>query len=179
MSRRDRFLVPCSSIYSACASCIFANHNVRYHIYADDTKLYVACPPTNHTDASRQITEWWEDLRRLLLNEDKTEAMLFRSSCRVASTINICGSVAQLKPTVRDIGVVRDIRLDMASRMSSVCHTTVCAYYRLFPIAKIRASLTIVACKMLVYALATSCLDCALLYGIIDRLLHRLKIIQH
>ena len=69
------------------------------------TQLYVECPPTDHTDASRQISECVEDLRRwptdnsLLLNDDKTEAILFRSSCPVASTINICGSVAQLQPT--------------------------------------------------------------------------------
>ena len=108
---------------------IFAKHNVRDHIYADDTQLHVECPPNDHTDASRQITECVEDPRRwltdnrLLLNEDKTEAILFRSSCPVTSTINIGGSIAQLKPTVRDIGVVLDTRLDMASQVSSVCRS--------------------------------------------------------
>ena len=48
----------------------------------------------------------------------------------------LCGSVVQLTPTVRDNGVVLDVRLDMTSRMSSVCRR---AYYRLFQIAKIRA----------------------------------------
>ena len=113
----------------------FAKHNVRYHIYA---QLYFECPTTDYSDASRQITECEEDLRRwltdnrLLLNEDKTEAILFRSSCPVASTINIGGSVAQLKPTVRDIGVGLDTRLDMASQVSSVCRS---AYYHIFRIA--------------------------------------------
>ena len=130
------------NVYCLPIGDIFAKHNVRYHIYADDTQLYVECPPTDHTDALRHITECVDELRRwltdnrLLLNEDKTEAILFRSSCPVASAINICGSVAQLKPTVRDIGVVLDTRLDMASQMSSVCHS---AYYHLFRIAKIRA----------------------------------------
>ena len=67
--------------------------------------------------------------------------------------------------------------LDMASQVSSVCRS---AYYHLFRIAKIRASLTIVACKTLVHALLISRLDYgnALLYGITDRLLHRLEMIQ-
>ena len=163
---------------------ILAKDNVRYHIHADDTQLYVECPPNDHTEASRQITECVEELRqwltdnRLLLNEDKTEAILFRSSCPVTSTINIGGSVAQLKTTVRDIGAVLDTRLDMASQVSNVCRS---AYYHLFRIAKIRASLTIVACRTLVPALVISRLDYgnALLYGIADRLLHRLEMIQH
>ena len=62
----------------------------------------------------------------------------------------LCGSVAQLKPTVGDIGVVLDTRLDMASKVSSVCRS---AYYHLFRIAKIRASLTTVACNTLLHAL--------------------------
>ena len=51
--------------------------------------------PTDHTDASRQIIECVEYLRRwmtdniFLLNEDKTEAILFRSTCPDASIINI------------------------------------------------------------------------------------------
>ena len=172
------------NVYCLPIGDIFAKHDVRYHIYADDTQLYVECPPTDHTDALRHIIECVEELRRwltdnrLLLNEDKTEAILFRSSCPVASTINICGSVAQLKPTVRDIGVVLDTRLDMASQVSSVCRS---AYYHLFRIAKIRASLTVVACKTLVHALVISRVDYgnALLYGITDRLLHRIEMIQH
>ena len=163
-----------------------AKHNVSYYIFADDTQLYVECPPTDHADASRQITECVEDLLRwlteniLLLNEDKMEATLFWSSCSVASTINICGSVAQLQPTIRDIGVVLDTRLDMASQVSSVCRS---AYYHLFRIAKIRASLTVVACKTLVHELVRpiSRVDYgnALLNGITDRLLRRLEMIQH
>ena len=66
----------------------------------------------------------------------------------------------------------------MASQVASVCRS---AYYHLFRIANIRASLTIVAFKTLVHALVISRLDYgnALLYGITDRLLHRLEMIQH
>ena len=66
----------------------------------------------------------------------------------------------------------------MASQVSSVCRS---AYYHLFRIAKIHASLTVVAGKTLVHALVISRVDYgnALLYGITDRLLHRLEMIQH
>ena len=151
VSHRSQLSGPCSSIYTVSLSAIYLQSTMSaVTFYADDTQLYVECPSNDRTDASRQLTECVEDLRRwltdniLLLNEDKTEAILFRSSRPVTSTINIGGSVAQLKPTVHDIGVVLDTRLDMASQVSSVCRS---AYYHLFRIAKIRASLTIVACK--------------------------------
>ena len=66
----------------------------------------------------------------------------------------------------------------MASQVASVCRS---AYYHMFLIAKIRASLTIVAFKRLVHALVIYRLDYgnALLRGITDRLLHRLEMIQH
>ena len=50
------------NVYCLPIGDMFAKHNVRYHIYADDTQLYVECPPTDHTEASRHITECVEDL---------------------------------------------------------------------------------------------------------------------
>ena len=52
------------NVYCLPIGDIFAKHSVRYHIYADDTQLYVECPPNDHMDASRQTTECVEDLRR-------------------------------------------------------------------------------------------------------------------
>ena len=97
---------------------IFERHQIRYHIYADDNQLYAACPSLNHADALRKIDECVCDIRRwlncnhLLLNEMKTEAILFRSttvrSPSAMSTIDVCGSAVSLTPKVHDIGVVLD-----------------------------------------------------------------------
>ena len=93
------------NVYCLHIGDIFAKHNVCIHINANDTQLHVECTPTDHTDPSRQITERVEVLRRwltdniLLLNEDKTEATLFRSSCPVTSTINICGCTRVPRPS--------------------------------------------------------------------------------
>ena len=54
------------------------------------------------------------------------------------------------------------------------------AYYHLSRIAKIRHSLTTSVCKSLIHGLVTSRLDYgnAMLFGIADRLLHRLEMVQ-
>ena len=65
----------------------------------------------------------------------------------------------------------------MLAQVSNACRA---AYFNLFRIAKIRTSLTITACKTLVHSLVESRIDYgnAVLYGISDRLLHRLEMVQ-
>ena len=80
-------------------------------------------------------------------------------------------------PAIRDIGVVLDNGLDMSAQVSNACRG---AYFHLFRIAKIRKCLDTAACKTLVHSLVTSRIDYgnAVLYGISDRLLHRLEMVQ-
>ena len=78
---------------------------------------------------------------------------------------------------IRDLGFVMDDHLSMASQLSNICRS---AYYHISRIAKIRHSLTISVCKSLIHGLVTSRLDYgnAMLFGIADRLLHRLEMVQ-
>ena len=123
----------------------------------------------------------WLDRNHLLLNESKTEAIVFRSTTlRVSSderTVDVCGAAVPLLPAIRDIGVVLDNGLDMSAQVSNACRG---AYFHLFHIAKIRKCLDTAACKTLVHSLVTSRIDYgnAVLYGISDRLLHRLEMVQ-
>ena len=73
-----------------------------------------------------------------------------------------------------------DDHLSMESQVSNICHS---AYYHLSRNAKktkIRHSLTTSVCKSLIHGLVTSRLDYgnAMLFGIADRLLHRLEMVQ-
>ena len=72
---------------------------------------------------------------------------------------------------------IMDDHLSMASQVSNICRS---AYYHLSRIAKIRHSLTTSVCKSLIHGLVTSRLDYgnAMLFGIADRLLHRLEMVQ-
>ena len=171
---------------------IFRRHQIRYHnIYAGDTQLYAECPPSNHNDALRHLRDCVDDLKRwldrnhLLLNESKTEAIVFRSRTvrvtSVESTVDVCGAAVPLLPTIRDIGVILDNGLDMSAQVSNACRGA-CrgAYFHLFRIAKTRKCLNTAACKTLVHSLVTTRIDYgnAVLYGISDRLLHRLEMVQ-
>ena len=172
-------------------SSIFAKHGVKYHMYADDTQLYVEFPrnrPTDAENAAHRIGNCVTDLKRwltdhqLLLNESKTEAIAFNvPSCKVPpaiTDINICGSNITLQQTVRDIGVVLDSGLDMSAQVSRMCQS---AYFQLHNIAKIRHCLTVNACKTIVHALVTLKLDYgnAVLFGINGRLLNKLQMTQN
>ena len=65
----------------------------------------------------------------------------------------------------------------MSAQVANVCHA---AHSNLFRIAKIRTNLTTAACKTLVHSVVTSRLDSgnAVLYGVSDRVLHRLEMVQ-
>ena len=126
---------------------IFESHQIRYHIYADDAQLYAECSPRKIDECVRDIRRWL-NCNHLLLNETKTEAIVFRSttvrSPSAMSTIDVCGSAVSLTPTIRDIGAILDSGLDMSAQASSACRA---AYLNLFRIDKIRTSLTITACN--------------------------------
>ena len=95
----------------------------------------------------------------------------------VDSTIDVCGAAVPLLPTIRDIGIILDNVLDMSAQVLNACRGS---YFHLFRIAKIRKCLNTTACKMLVHSFVTSHIDYvnAVLYGISDRLLHRLEMVQ-
>ena len=71
--------------YSAPLGRIAEKHGVSYHLYADDTQLYVACDPAHIDEGKHQLQSCiaelrdWVDLNKLKLNDTKTEFLVFQS----------------------------------------------------------------------------------------------------
>ena len=176
------------SVYCAGLSEVFLTHDIRYHVYADDTQLYVDFPRGDSASAADRIrrcvidVKAWLASRCLLLNETKTEAIVFAApNNRIPQPpplcIDVCGCSIIASTNIRDLGVQLDLAMSMAAHVSRTCRT---AYAQLRCISRIRSSLTVSARKTLVHALVTSKLDFgnAALCGINGSLLHRLEMVQ-
>ena len=115
------------------------------------------------------------------MNDNKSQAIVIRSSSLRMPTsltrVTICGQLVDTSPVIRDLGFTIDTNLAMTSQVANVCRS---AYYHLSRIAKIRDSVSTTVCKSLIHGLVTSRIDYsnAILFGISDRHLHRLEMVQ-
>ena len=114
------------SIYWAGLSEVFSKHGIRYHVYAVDIQLCVAFPRNDAASAADRISRCvidvkvWLASRYLLLNETKTEAILFSApNNRVPQPppllIDICGCNVSTSANTRDLGVQLDTTTSMAA----------------------------------------------------------------
>ena len=175
------------NIYCHDLGSVFVKHGVHYHMYADDTQLYVEVPrdqPERATDSLscviKDVKEWMT-LNKLTLNCSKTEVIAITTTTRHdlrPIVIHVDTEAFRPKPYVRDIGIVLDDTMDMDRHVSHTCRL---AYHHLRSIANVRNSLTTTACETIVLSLVISRLDFgnATLYGISETLLHRLQVVQN
>ena len=143
---------------------VFQRHGIRYHVYADGTQLYVDLSRNDAASAADRISRCgidvkvWLASRYLLLNETKTEAILFSAPNRRVPQppplpTDICGCNVSTSANIRDLGVQLDSTMSMAAHVSRTYRT---AYAQLFGITRIRSSVPLRACKTLVHALFTT-----------------------
>lgn len=177
------------TIYSAYEiGSIVRLHNLDYHMYADDTQLYVSFRPSESTPALQQLEscieeiELWMTSNRLKLNNDKTEILLISTQAILNKigplSIRIGSVEVSPRSCVRNLGALIDSNLTMEQHVSAICKA--CGLH-IHNIGKIVKYLTSSATEKLVHSLISSRLDSnnSLLYGISDTLVHRLQLIQN
>ena len=179
------------SLYTQSLSSIISLHHLQYHLYADDTQLYIACAPESSSVSSAVITiesavcdiKSWMDSHFLKLNEDKTEVLVIRrpsphSAHPVLSSVNICGCHVSISPSVKDLGVVFDCTFGLENHVNSVCKI---AFFHLHSIWKVRRYLTTSSTRDLVQAYVTSRLDYCngLYYGLPATIRSKLQRVQN
>ena len=174
------------SIYTTPIGDIIRRHQLNVHLYGDDTQLYVnfeLSDADNKLSSLNKIENCISEVRiRKKVNEDKTVALIHASRKNQMkhniTAIKVCDCDIIPSPSARNIGVVFDAEMSMASHIKQTCR--VC-YYHLKNIASIRSYLTEQAAIRLVHSLVVSRLDYgnALLFGIPDVLIGNLQRVQN
>ena len=117
----------------------------------------------------------------LKLNDDKTEFLVLGDPHQLKKlpSLNIHIGDSQIESTdsARNIGAIFDSNMNMKKHVHTLCKS---AWYHIRRIGTIRKYLTNSATKTLVHAFITSKLDNlnSLLYGLPDKLLHKLVRVQ-
>jgi hypothetical protein len=179
------------SIYTLPIADIIKSHGIEYHLYADDTQLYLSFDLINPPTSSDRIQKLerclveiqaWMTKNKLKLNEDKTEIIILSSpfNRQEINVEHIQVGTAAISPalSVRNLGVIFDSHLTMGNHVRRVCST---AYYHLRNISSIRKALTHDSVIALVHAFVSCRLDyCnSLLSGISKELLQKLQRVQN
>ena len=156
------------TIYTIELSWILKKHNVTFKLYANDTQFYfsisllytIQSTMSKIEEVMTDIKNWMVK-KRLKLNDDKTECMLFETENTLKNYeqfqhIMIGASNIKIVPVLQNLGVYIDSNLTMKNQISNT--VKVCNHH-LRNIAFIRKYLNEDMLKMLIHNHVISRLD--------------------
>lgn len=176
------------TIYTSPLGDILRHHNVSYHLYADDTQIYLSFDFTRIAEAITKVETCIMDIRQwmatnfLRLNDDKTEFIIIGSECNLKkvplSFLSVGKDRIDPAKSVRNIGAYFDYTLSMNDHIS---HISKNAWFQLRQISHIRPYLDKQAAVTLMHSFVSSRLDSfnSLLFGIPQYQVKKLQRIQN
>ena len=143
-------------LYLLTMSAILKYHKIGYHVYVDNTQLYISFKCKQPLESISKVNNYFSDIRRwmitnkLKINDSKTEFIVFRSPqlrCDLSGlSVNVGESQITQSLKVRDLRVTFDQFLNFDDHITAICRIT---YFHIRNIGKIRNLLPYNACSTL------------------------------
>ena len=133
-------------LYTSPIGDIIKRHGLNYHLYADDTQLYLSFKPT-HAEQPGSIAkieacvseiDSWMVCNKLKLNRGKTELLILNARHRpppLIEYVDVSGEHIEPSPSARNIGVIFDEHMSLEKHVTSTCKA---CFFHLRKISKIR-----------------------------------------
>ena len=178
------------TIYTSPVRDIILKYNLNYHVYADDTQLYITFKSSQEPADScittlekciQEIRSWMRQ-NFLKLNDEKTEFLLFGSRQQLSKVslpfITIGDSQITTSSQARNLGVIFDSTMTLKPHISNIVRVS---SFHIRNISRIRKYLNQSAAEQIIHAFVTSRLDNgnALFYGLPQNQISRLQHIQN
>ena len=154
------------NLYSSDLETIAQRHNLSFHQYADDKKVYPSCIPGETEQLQNRLSVCvnemaaWMESNSLKLNRSKTEAIWFSSLRKVnklpTKQIRILDTFISLSESVKSLGVFIDRNLSMNSHISRMLQA---GFSALRQIRSIKKCLSYDSLKTFAVALIVSRID--------------------
>ena len=152
-------------LYTSPVADIIKRHNLTYHLYADDTQLYVLfklgsddllSSAKSSIEICVQEINNWMILNGLKLNEETTELFLLSSHYRPRPSLEFArvgGETIQPSSSVRNVGVILDPSADMEDHIKKICKR---GHFHLTNISQMRSYLDRESTEAIIHAFVTT-----------------------
>ena len=147
------------NLYTTSLGKLLREHNVSFHLYADDAQVYISTTTEEFEDAVTRLeaciadVQRWMSRRQLKMNDSKTEFIVLASktlSQRIPTrSLHVGNHEVAPSESVKNIGVMFDNHMNMEEQVKVTCRR---AYIQLRHIARLRPNMNRETLERIVHA---------------------------